>query len=159
MSRTETWKQKDPWTWRELVLLLVLEFVLVMVVVKYGMQSIYETVFENTLYSGTLTGLTIAGVLLTGLYLAALRPNLRPPISITALCAARLAFPTSTNRISVNFEIIDVDVSFYHQQSAFLAFCRMKFCTSDGLPVPWVNARILYLKISALAFQSRTKNR
>lgn len=75
MSRTEIWKRKDPWTWRELALLMFLEFVFVMIVVKYGMQSIYEMMFENTLYSGTWTGLTIAVVLLTGLYLAALRPN------------------------------------------------------------------------------------
>ncbi|AMW99378.1 hypothetical protein [Rummeliibacillus stabekisii] len=61
------WKQYDTWSWREFTLLLLLEFLFVLVVVKYGIQSIYQFWFSNTLYSGTLTGLTIAIVLLTGL--------------------------------------------------------------------------------------------
>ncbi|GEL05631.1 hypothetical protein M2M59_09535 [Rummeliibacillus sp. G93] len=61
------WKQYDTWSWREFTLLLLLEFLFVIVVVKYGIQSLYQLLFSNTLYSGTLTGLTIAIVLLTGL--------------------------------------------------------------------------------------------
>lgn len=69
------WKQYDTWSWREFTLLLLLEFLFVIVVVKYGIQSLYQLLFSNTLYSGTLTGLTIAIVLLTGLYVIALRPQ------------------------------------------------------------------------------------
>ncbi|WP_374717417.1 lysostaphin resistance A-like protein [Neobacillus sp.] len=69
------WKQKDTWTGKEFTLLLLLEFIFVIVVVKYGVQSLYLSLFSNTLYSGTLTGLTIAIVLMTGLYLIALRPK------------------------------------------------------------------------------------
>jgi len=69
------WKQYDTWSWREFTLLLLLEFLFVIVVVKYGIQSLYQFWFSNTLYSGTLTGLTIAIVLLTGLYVIALRPQ------------------------------------------------------------------------------------
>lgn len=69
------WKTKDPWSWREMTALLLLEFAFVIWVVKYGVQSLYEAWFNVPLYSGTLTGLTIAFVLLTGLYLIALRPH------------------------------------------------------------------------------------
>ncbi|OMF63987.1 type II CAAX endopeptidase family protein [Paenibacillus sp. FSL R5-0766] len=75
MTRSVMWKKMDHWTWRELIVLLTLEFVFVMFVIKYAIQSMYEKWFENTLYSGTLTGLTIAITLLTGLYLIALRPK------------------------------------------------------------------------------------
>jgi len=70
-----TWKQKDSWTGKEFSLLLLLEFIFVIVVVKYSVQSLYLSLFSNTLYSGTLTGLTIAIVLMTGLYFIALRPK------------------------------------------------------------------------------------
>ncbi|PIC76162.1 CPBP family intramembrane metalloprotease [Sporosarcina sp. P19] len=69
------WKQKDAWTWKEFILLLLLEFVFVMVAVKYGMQSLYQFWFDHTLYSGTVTGLTIAVVLMLGLYFIALKPQ------------------------------------------------------------------------------------
>ncbi len=75
MIRTEMWKEKDPWTWRELGMLLTLEFVFVIFVIKFVIQSMYERWLENTLYSGTLTGLTIAITLLVGLYYVALRPK------------------------------------------------------------------------------------
>lgn len=75
MTRTEMWKKMDQWTWREFIALLTLEFVFVMFVIKYAIQSMYEKWLENTLYSGTLTGLTIAITLLLGLYFVALRPK------------------------------------------------------------------------------------
>lgn len=70
-----TWKQRDVWTNKEFTLLLLLEFIFVIWVVKYGVQSLYLTWFNNSLYAGTLTGLTIAIVLMTGLYFIALRPK------------------------------------------------------------------------------------
>ncbi|WP_339236824.1 type II CAAX endopeptidase family protein [Paenibacillus sp. FSL R5-0517] len=75
MTRAVMWKKTDQWTWRELLVLLTLEFVFVIFVIKYPIQSGYEEWLDNTLYSGTLTGLTIAITLLTGLYLVALRPK------------------------------------------------------------------------------------
>lgn len=69
------WKQKDVWTAKEFILLLLLEFLFVIVVVKYGVQSLYLAWFNNTFYAGTLTGLTIAIVLMAGLYFIALRPQ------------------------------------------------------------------------------------
>lgn len=68
-------KKNSRWTWRELAALLALEFVFVIFVIKYPVQSIYEQWLGNPLYSGTLTGLTIAITLLIGLYVVALRPH------------------------------------------------------------------------------------
>ncbi|MEC0131370.1 MULTISPECIES: CPBP family intramembrane glutamic endopeptidase [Paenibacillus] len=78
MTSTEMWKKMDQWTWREFIALLALEFVFVIFVIKYAVQSMYEQWLGNTLYSGTLTGLTIAIVLLLGLYFIALRPKKMP---------------------------------------------------------------------------------
>ncbi|MEK4461921.1 type II CAAX endopeptidase family protein [Paenibacillus sp. FSL E2-0177] len=78
MTSTEMWKKMDRWTWREFIALLALEFVFVIFVIKYAVQSMYEQWLGNTLYSGTLTGLTIAIVLLLGLYFIALRPKKMP---------------------------------------------------------------------------------
>lgn len=75
MTGTEMWKKMDQWTWREFITLLALEFVFVIFVIKYPVQSMYERWLGNTLYSGTLTGLTIAIILLLGLYFIALRPK------------------------------------------------------------------------------------
>lgn len=75
MTGTEMWKKRDLWTRREFIALLALEFVFVIFVIKYAVQSMYEQWLENTLYSGTLTGLTIAITLLLGLYFVALRPK------------------------------------------------------------------------------------
>lgn len=75
MNRTVMWKKMDLWTWREFIALLALEFIFVMFVIKYAIQSLYENGLGNTLYSGTLTGLTIAITLLIGLYFVALRPR------------------------------------------------------------------------------------
>ncbi|QJC50950.1 CPBP family intramembrane metalloprotease [Paenibacillus albicereus] len=75
MTAATHWKKSDPWTWREFAALLALEFVFVMIAVKFGLQRLYEEWLGNTLYSGTLTGLTIAVVLLAGVYIVALRPN------------------------------------------------------------------------------------
>ncbi|CAH1225571.1 type II CAAX endopeptidase family protein [Paenibacillus sp. JJ-223] len=75
MTSTEMWKKMDQWTWREFIALLALEFVFVIFVIKYPVQSMYERWLGNTLYSGTLTGLTIAIVLWLGLYFIALRPK------------------------------------------------------------------------------------
>lgn len=75
MNRAKTWNKMDKWRWRELIVLLALEFIFVVYVVKYPIQTMYERWLENTLYSGTLTGLTIAIILLLELYIVALRPK------------------------------------------------------------------------------------
>lgn len=78
MNRTSLWKTTAPWSWREFVFLLLLEFVFVIAVVKHGVQSLYLSWLGNPLYAGTLTGFTIAIVLLAGLYFIALRPHRLP---------------------------------------------------------------------------------
>lgn len=70
----KNWKTHDHWGWKEFVLLMMLEFGLIVGVVKPFIQPIYDKLFANDLYAGTLTGLTIAIILLLGIYFIALRP-------------------------------------------------------------------------------------
>ncbi|MGX1194560.1 CPBP family intramembrane glutamic endopeptidase [Metabacillus sp. SLBN-84] len=69
------WKRKDPWNGKTFLLLMLLEFGLVMFLVKGTMQTLYDQWLGNSLYAGTLTGATIALILLTGVYFLALKPH------------------------------------------------------------------------------------
>ncbi|RIW32542.1 CPBP family intramembrane metalloprotease [Bacillus salacetis] len=71
----QNWKERDRWGVKEFVLLMVLEFVIVIGVIKWTVQPIYSGWLNNELYAGTLMGLTIAIVLLGGIYFIALRPK------------------------------------------------------------------------------------
>lgn len=69
------WKRKDPWNGKTFLLLMLLEFGLVMILVKGHLQPLYDQWLGNSLFSGTLTGAVIALILLTGGYFIALRPQ------------------------------------------------------------------------------------
>ncbi|MCK6206584.1 CPBP family intramembrane metalloprotease [Bacillus infantis] len=69
------WKKQDPWGWREFILLMLLEFIIVIGVVKLIVQPFYAEWLKDDLYAGTLTGLTIAVILMAGVYFIALRPK------------------------------------------------------------------------------------
>lgn len=69
------WKQRDNWTWKEFVALLLLEFVFVIGFIKFVVKPVYAQWLGDELYSGTLTGLTIAIVLMLGVYFIGLRPK------------------------------------------------------------------------------------
>lgn len=69
------WKVKDNWGVRELIILLVLEFLVVIVGIKYLLKPHYLKWLNNELYAGTLVGVTIAITLMLGIYLVALRPK------------------------------------------------------------------------------------
>ncbi|TYS64202.1 MULTISPECIES: CPBP family intramembrane glutamic endopeptidase [Bacillus] len=69
------WKKQDPWGWREFILLMLLEFIIVIGVVKLIVQPLYAEWLKDDLYAGTLTGLTIAVILMAGVYFIALRPK------------------------------------------------------------------------------------
>ncbi|MDW2876149.1 MULTISPECIES: CPBP family intramembrane glutamic endopeptidase [Bacillaceae] len=69
------WKTRDRWGWREFILLMLLEFAVVIGVVKLIVQPLYAEWFKDDLYAGTLTGLTIAVILMAGVYFTALRPK------------------------------------------------------------------------------------
>lgn len=69
------WKEQDPWGWKEFVLLMLLEFVVVIGCIKFVVKPLYSDWLDNELYAGTLMGLTIAIILLLGVYLIALRPK------------------------------------------------------------------------------------
>ncbi|MCA1033198.1 CPBP family intramembrane metalloprotease [Bacillus infantis] len=69
------WKTRDRWGWREFILLMLLEFIIVIGVVKLIVQPLYAEWLKDDLYAGTLTGLTIAVILMAGVYFTALRPK------------------------------------------------------------------------------------
>lgn len=69
------WKKQDPWGWREFILLMLLEFIIVIGVVKLIVQPFYAEWLKDDLYAGTLTGLTIAVILMAGVHFIALRPK------------------------------------------------------------------------------------
>ncbi|MGM0791392.1 MAG: CPBP family intramembrane glutamic endopeptidase [Bacillota bacterium] len=69
------WKKQDPWGWSEFILLMLLEFIIVIGVVKLIVQPLYAEWLKDDLYAGTLTGLTIAVILMAGVYFIALRPK------------------------------------------------------------------------------------
>lgn len=75
MNVSQQWKTQDPWTWREFTILLLLEFGLVVFVIKQGLQPLLANWLHDSLYAGTLTGVIIAAVLLGGLFVIALRPQ------------------------------------------------------------------------------------
>ncbi|MGF3104631.1 lysostaphin resistance A-like protein [Rossellomorea sp. DUT-2] len=69
------WKEQDPWGWKEFILLMLLEFVVVIGCIKFVVKPLYSGWLDNELYAGTLMGLTIAIILLSGIYFIALRPK------------------------------------------------------------------------------------
>ncbi|WRP07462.1 type II CAAX endopeptidase family protein [Rossellomorea aquimaris] len=69
------WKEQDPWGWKEFILLMLLEFVVVIGCIKFVVKPLYSGWLDNELYAGTLMGLTIAIILLSGVYFIALRPK------------------------------------------------------------------------------------
>jgi hypothetical protein len=74
-QRENTMMQQHPWTWKELVLLLALAFVLVPPLIENFLHDRLEEWFQNDLYSGTLTGLIMAIVFTAGVYGIAIKPK------------------------------------------------------------------------------------
>lgn len=69
------WKVKDPWSRREFLLLMLIEFVLIIGCVKFFIQPILTRRFEHDLYAGTFIGLVMAIILILSIYFIALRPK------------------------------------------------------------------------------------
>lgn len=74
-TKQNSWKHKDDWGIKELVLLLLVEFGLVIGGIKFIVQPFVSQWFNNDLYAGTFIGLIMAIVLVVSIYLIALRPN------------------------------------------------------------------------------------
>ena len=69
------WKSQDYWGWKEFILLLLVEFIVVIGIIKWIVKPVYAQLFHNELYAGTLTGFTIAITLVFSVYFIALRPK------------------------------------------------------------------------------------
>ncbi|WP_059173518.1 CPBP family intramembrane glutamic endopeptidase [Bacillus sp. FJAT-27445] len=75
MNNREMYFLKSPWTWKELVKLLILVLVIVPIFIEYQLKEYLLSVLQNDLYSGTLIGLIMSIIFMFGLYFIALRPN------------------------------------------------------------------------------------
>ncbi|MCK1997346.1 CPBP family intramembrane metalloprotease [Psychrobacillus psychrodurans] len=62
------------WSWRELILLLLITFLFVPIVIENLLQDVLFVFLEDSLYSGTLTGLVMSILFTGGVYVIALRP-------------------------------------------------------------------------------------
>lgn len=71
----EYWKRQDSWGIKEFIALLLLEFVVVIGLIKYIGHPIYFNWLKNELYAGTLIGCTMAIVILLCIYVIALYPK------------------------------------------------------------------------------------
>lgn len=65
----------NPWSWKELLYLLLLTLVAVPAIIEYGLFHYLLGLFENELYAGTATGFAMSLIFLGGLYLIVLKPN------------------------------------------------------------------------------------
>ncbi len=75
MNNREMFFLKSPWTWKELVQLLILVLVIVPIFIEYLLKGYLSEVFQNDLYSGTLIGSIMSVIFMLGLYFFALLPN------------------------------------------------------------------------------------
>lgn len=62
------------WSWKELVLLLLITFLFVPIVIENLLHDVLYVFLEDSLYSGTITGLVMAIIFTVGVYVIALRP-------------------------------------------------------------------------------------
>lgn len=74
MDRKQLFKQM-PWSWKELIVLLVLVLIVVPFFIEYLLQTNLTDLFQNDFYSGTLTGFIMSIIFLVGLYMVTLRPK------------------------------------------------------------------------------------
>ncbi|MEK5056564.1 type II CAAX endopeptidase family protein [Niallia sp. FSL K6-0212] len=75
MNNREKFFLKSPWTWKEVVQLLILVLVIVPIFIEYLLQGYLSAVYQNDLYSGTLIGLIMSIIFMLGLYFIAILPN------------------------------------------------------------------------------------
>jgi len=62
------------WSWKELVLLLLITFLFVPLVIENLLHDVLYVFLEDSLYAGTITGLVMATIFTVGVYVIALRP-------------------------------------------------------------------------------------
>ena len=62
------------WSWKELVLLLLITFLFVPIVIENLLHDVLYVFWEDSLYVGTITGLVMAIIFTVGVYVIALRP-------------------------------------------------------------------------------------
>ena len=63
------------WSWKELVLLLLITFLFVPIVIENLLHDVLYVFLEDSLYAGTITGLVMAIIFTVGVYVIALSPH------------------------------------------------------------------------------------
>lgn len=63
------------WSWKELVLLLLITFLFVPIVIENLLHDVLYAFLEDSLYAGTITGLVMAIIFTVGVYVIALSPH------------------------------------------------------------------------------------
>ncbi|QHS23711.1 CPBP family intramembrane metalloprotease [Virgibacillus sp. MSP4-1] len=106
MNVHKTFFQKSPWTWKEMIKLLLLVLVVVPIFIEHLLKGYLSDLLHNNLYSGTLTGLIMAVLFMSGLYLLAIRPN---HLSWSEVGLRR--FPTYYWRAIVGWTVVLIGVS------------------------------------------------
>lgn len=74
MMKKEAFKPIS-WSWKELLLLLLVAFVIVPILIETQLHALLFNRFQDSLYAGTFTGLAMAVVFTLAVYFIALRPQ------------------------------------------------------------------------------------
>src|SRR5699024_12354324 len=81
------WEETNIWGMKELTILLLIEFIVVIGCIKFVLSPLLMHLFKNELYAGVFTGVLMAFVLIGSTYIIALRPK---RLSWMELCVAPL---------------------------------------------------------------------
>ncbi|MCY9517545.1 CPBP family intramembrane glutamic endopeptidase [Paenibacillus apiarius] len=102
-KKSKEWSDKDPWSVKELIALLLLTFVLVPWLIESRLQALFEHIFHNSLYSGTLTGLVMGIIFTTGVYIIALLPKKMGWASFLSSAIFMAAHIPTYNTLAISF--------------------------------------------------------
>src|SRR5699024_1843110 len=69
------WEETNIWGMKELTILLLIEFIVVIGCIKFVLSPLLMHLFKNELYAGVFTGVLMAFVLIGSTYIIALRPK------------------------------------------------------------------------------------
>jgi uncharacterized protein len=75
VKKNATFFRQTPWSWQELMKLLLLVLVIVPIFIEYLLKGYLSNILQNELYSGTFVGLVMAIIFTAGLYVIAMKPN------------------------------------------------------------------------------------
>lgn len=75
MNANDLFFKRIPWSWKELVSLLVLVLIVIPIFIEYLLLQALTEWFQNDLYSGTLTGFIMSIIFTLSVYVIAIKPK------------------------------------------------------------------------------------